>query len=341
MGERATPDPKKTIEAVAVELEDRAGMMTHDSLAKGRAILEGCATDLRSALAALAASDNRTSGEEQPGAGDYDLSPDLVRALQEAPLGRLEHEEALLKMIAKSRFASRPFDARLCDVDGIVREGVMHHGTDYPCTGSAHYEGLEIRCTNPLHEASLPGPVVGGAWPVPERVMEVLVEHWHESDTGMELHDWLGMTWEQYAEYVQSGEATAALHSRPSEGETSPEGTTAAPERGVGGAGTSPPAPSGEDRPTFKPITEDVAVRFDGVTDSGVPGAGDREALERVAQAIHIETTRFEMWEDATETRRKECRAAAKAAADLLHLAALAARPVPPPTDREDSGRAP
>lgn len=48
-------------------------------------------------------------------------------------------------------------DARLCDDDGIVRQGVMHHGTDYPCTGHAHFGGDHIRCTSPAHVPDL-GP---------------------------------------------------------------------------------------------------------------------------------------------------------------------------------------
>jgi hypothetical protein len=49
--------------------------------------------------------------------------------------------------------------AHLCDDDGIVRGGRMHHGTDYPCTGHAHYAGEHIYCTGPAHEhptANLP-----------------------------------------------------------------------------------------------------------------------------------------------------------------------------------------
>lgn len=42
-------------------------------------------------------------------------------------------------------------DARLCEDDGMVRGGFMHHGADYFCTGSAHHAGQHIRCTNPRH----------------------------------------------------------------------------------------------------------------------------------------------------------------------------------------------
>ena len=41
----------------------------------------------------------------------------------------------------------------LCDDDGIVRRGAMHHGTDYQCTSHAHFAGEHIRCTSPAHLA--------------------------------------------------------------------------------------------------------------------------------------------------------------------------------------------
>lgn len=43
--------------------------------------------------------------------------------------------------------------AVLCDPDGIVRKGPMHHGVDYPCTGHAHYAGQHIACTTAIHTA--------------------------------------------------------------------------------------------------------------------------------------------------------------------------------------------
>lgn len=39
----------------------------------------------------------------------------------------------------------------LCDDDGVVRGGGMHDGTDYPCTGHAHFGGHHILCTSPAH----------------------------------------------------------------------------------------------------------------------------------------------------------------------------------------------
>ena len=44
----------------------------------------------------------------------------------------------------------------LCDDDGIVRRGAMHHGADYPCTGHAHFSGEHIRCTSPGHPEGFP-----------------------------------------------------------------------------------------------------------------------------------------------------------------------------------------
>lgn len=41
--------------------------------------------------------------------------------------------------------------AKLCDSDGIVRDGAMHHGEDYPCTGHAHFAGAHICCTSGAH----------------------------------------------------------------------------------------------------------------------------------------------------------------------------------------------
>lgn len=44
-------------------------------------------------------------------------------------------------------------EGRLCGDDGIVRQGAMHHGNDYACTGHAHFLGDHIRCTSPAHRA--------------------------------------------------------------------------------------------------------------------------------------------------------------------------------------------
>jgi predicted GNAT family acetyltransferase len=45
-----------------------------------------------------------------------------------------------------------PTMMRLCDDDGVVRSGGMHHGADFVCTGSAHFQGLHIWCDNRVHE---------------------------------------------------------------------------------------------------------------------------------------------------------------------------------------------
>jgi hypothetical protein len=45
----------------------------------------------------------------------------------------------------------------LCDDKGIVRSGRFHKGTDYNCTGGAHFAGEHIRCTSPAHD-DRPGP---------------------------------------------------------------------------------------------------------------------------------------------------------------------------------------
>lgn len=44
----------------------------------------------------------------------------------------------------------------LCDDDGTVRRGAMHHGTDYPCTSHAHFGGWHLICTSPAHRAAAP-----------------------------------------------------------------------------------------------------------------------------------------------------------------------------------------
>lgn len=46
--------------------------------------------------------------------------------------------------------------AKLCDDDGIVRRGAMHHGIDYPCTGHAHFAGEHIECISEAHPSGLP-----------------------------------------------------------------------------------------------------------------------------------------------------------------------------------------
>lgn len=53
-----------------------------------------------------------------------------------------------------------PFDVglKLCEDNGIVREGSSRFwkGTDYNCSGGAHFAGMHIRCTSPAHQAVEP-----------------------------------------------------------------------------------------------------------------------------------------------------------------------------------------
>lgn len=50
--------------------------------------------------------------------------------------------------------------ANLCDDDGIVRRGPMHRGTDYPCTGHAHFAGHHWRCLSAGHPEGLPAALM-------------------------------------------------------------------------------------------------------------------------------------------------------------------------------------
>ena len=59
----------------------------------------------------------------------------------------------------------------LCDADGIVRKGAMHHGTDYICTSHAHFGGEHIRCTTPFHEGTIDSAVDGRTVQVPAVVL--------------------------------------------------------------------------------------------------------------------------------------------------------------------------
>lgn len=65
--------------------------------------------------------------------------------------------------------------ARLCDNNGMVRRGVMHHGVDYPCTGHAHYARQHIECTNPAHR------------PAPPKASKARPWHWSPTVTTIEL----------------------------------------------------------------------------------------------------------------------------------------------------------
>jgi hypothetical protein len=77
--------------------------------------------------------------------------------------GRMDARSAeRAQRVAAIERGEDPFtmEAKLCDDDGIVRGGSMHHGTDYPCTGSAHYAGEHIRCIGPAHPGGLPGDLL-------------------------------------------------------------------------------------------------------------------------------------------------------------------------------------
>lgn len=56
------------------------------------------------------------------------------------------------------------------------------------------------------------------------RRMDAAVERWHRSDSDAELHAWLGLTWEQYAAWVERDELPdgyelpARARSAPAEG---------------------------------------------------------------------------------------------------------------------------
>lgn len=69
-------------------------------------------------------------------------------------LASIEEEECQVKLGDCFWCPGVPFDLgiQLCDDDGIVRKGRFHSGTDYPCTGGAHFADKHIRCTSPSHE---------------------------------------------------------------------------------------------------------------------------------------------------------------------------------------------
>lgn len=53
----------------------------------------------------------------------------------------------------------------LCDDDGIVRGGLLHHGKDYVCTGHAHVNGMHIRCLSPGHPEGFPRRILDALSP--------------------------------------------------------------------------------------------------------------------------------------------------------------------------------
>lgn len=71
----------------------------------------------------------------------------------------------------------------LCDDDGIVRSGAMHHGTDYQCTGHAHYAGEHIRCISPGHPNGMPRDVLNVLQHDPVAALRRAVERDQEAGT--------------------------------------------------------------------------------------------------------------------------------------------------------------
>lgn len=47
-----------------------------------------------------------------------------------------------------------------------------------------------------------------------DRTLEERVAEWHKTETSQPLHEWLGMTWEQYCEWVSKGEARQPSRAR-------------------------------------------------------------------------------------------------------------------------------
>jgi hypothetical protein len=70
-------------------------------------------------------------------------------------MGELSRQSHPVRPPAWSDEDPYTMSARLCDDDGIVRGGAMHHGTDYPCTGHAHFAGEHIRCSSAGHPGGL------------------------------------------------------------------------------------------------------------------------------------------------------------------------------------------
>jgi hypothetical protein len=87
---------------------------------------------------------------------DRALPEELQKALERIPVGAVEQDRAVIDALAAHLHWPYPDDPftmalRLCDEDGIVRKGAMHHDTDYPCTGHAHFSGEHVICATPIH----------------------------------------------------------------------------------------------------------------------------------------------------------------------------------------------
>jgi hypothetical protein len=53
--------------------------------------------------------------------------------------------------------------------------------------------------------------VLAGEVVDPETAIEGWIQRWHESDSDGTLHDWLGMTWDEYALFVEKPEFLRAI----------------------------------------------------------------------------------------------------------------------------------
>ena len=96
------------------------------------------------------------------------LPAEILEALERLPIGKVEQDKGILDALAarfRWPYPGDPFTMalRLCDEDGVVRKGAMHHGTDYPCTGHAHFAGEHIICSTPIHWYEPPPKDIGEA----------------------------------------------------------------------------------------------------------------------------------------------------------------------------------
>lgn len=90
-----------------------------------------------------------------------EIPEELREALERVPVGAVEQDRAVIDALASRFYWPYPNDSftmavRLCDEDGVVRRGAMHRGTDYPCTGHAHFSGEHIICATPVHWREAP-----------------------------------------------------------------------------------------------------------------------------------------------------------------------------------------
>lgn len=101
------------------------------------------------ALTALAMIEAGPVGE-CPGGGEWDLN--WAAGVAMGALSSIE--EVGYPKPSWEPFGPFTMGLALCDDDGIVRSGRFFKGTEYPCTGHAHFAGEHIECTSPAHTAS-------------------------------------------------------------------------------------------------------------------------------------------------------------------------------------------